>query len=444
MALLLLLRHILFIWFFVWSGIWRVALIPLLIWVWLMLYASPKKNDEGNTSLSMNEFFQEHVVTLSWIMIMIWLRWFLDVVAWWSSLMIWAGLVLLNLILRIWSYIFKYEDGTQVFHYGWYLSSILLFVSLGRMAPYQILLDCMIGWLSVTMAVYAFLIFVLWSVGLVKDRSLHYPLFITFNCCILYLVYYYTQQTLWLSLVVAQWYLLVLYALIWRVMDWTEATWYTTNEWDDLFKHILSWQTITRFKKRVVAWPVELIHDIQNFLEAIPSKSKSILGLFNVILVFGQTALFVFRMRDWAMWIDQLRFWLGVWFFFVSFLLLRSIWYAYKFQRIVAFVIINVALYLSIIALFGNNVVYIVWIWIIWTIVNSLLIFHRGFFDQKNILNDDDILYRIGGTVVTTCCNLYFMMLLPLSLQLVFSLICLYIWIQVFLIRYNLASIWKI
>jgi len=280
-----------------------------------------------------------------------------------------------------------YKDGQQVFHYWWYFSSILLFVSLARLTSHEFLLEVMLWWMSLTMAIYAFLIFVLGSVWLVKDRSLHYPLFITFNCCILYLIYYYTQQNVGLSLVVAQWYLLGLYALIRRIMQWKEQPHLTYDDSNDLFKHILSWQTITRFKKKITGGPVELINDIQWFLDSIPSKRKSIFGLFNILLVVGQIGLFVFRMKQWIVSLDQLWFWLWIGFFFMSFILLRSIWFAYKLQRIMAFIVINVALYLSIIALFGNNVVYIVWSWIIWTIVNSLLIFHHKTFDRRWVLD---------------------------------------------------------
>lgn len=442
MAILLIIRHLLFIAFFVRTWIWRVSLLPLVVWVGLMLYASPKKEEES-WWMWFKDFLHEHTITLSWMMIMIWLWWFLDVLMD-SSLMIWLWLVLLNLLLRIWSYLSSYKDGQQVFHYWWYFSSILLFVSLARLTSHEFLLEVMLWWMSLTMAIYAFLIFVLGSVWLVKDRSLHYPLFITFNCCILYLIYYYTQQNVGLSLVVAQWYLLGLYALIRRIMQWKEQPHLTYDDSNDLFKHILSWQTITRFKKKITGGPVELINDIQWFLDSIPSKRKSIFGLFNILLVVGQIGLFVFRMKQWIVSLDQLWFWLWIGFFFMSFILLRSIWFAYKLQRIMAFIVINVALYLSIIALFGNNVVYIVWSWIIWTIVNSLLIFHHKTFDRRWVLTDDDVFYWIWGTTITTLCNLYFMMLLPLSLQLVFSIILLYLGIQVFLIRYNLVSIWKI
>lgn len=441
MWFLLIARHLLFIVFFVRTWIRRFALFPLLIWVWLLLYASPKDTQQVRQGVSRNAFISDHLITIARLLIMVWLRWFLDILAD-SSLMIGIWLLWTNLVLWIVSYVLKYQDGKEVFHYWRYFASILLAISIARLGAFELLFDMFLLRLACTMAVYAFLVFVLAVVIDQPPKSLQYPLFITFNCCILYLIYYYTQQDLGLSLAVAQWYLLLIYSGIWHMVYNQNTNWlvYHDDE-DELFRHVLSWQKITRFNKKTTDATIALIDDLRQFLVEVTSWNKVLIWLLNIWLVIGQVTVFILAMQNIPASVDFIWLWAWVILFWASFVLLRSIWFSYKLQRVVAFVVINLALYLTIIAVFGNNIIYIVGLGIIWTVVNALLVMQHRVLDVYNYLTKKDYFYRIIWIGAISLCNIYFMIRLPLSLQLVFSLICFYIGIQAFMIRYALRAI---
>ncbi len=439
MGFLLIMWHLIFIVALIVIWVRWIALIPLLWWVALMLFASPKDSTAESKTLWINRLLQDHTITLARILIMVWLWWFLDVLTWWS-LEVWLWLLGINLLFWLWSYIFGYKDWREVFHYWWYFASLLFLVSLSRLWEYSMVLDMLVIWCSITMAVYAFLVFVLWAVDQTVWKSLHYPLFITFNCCIVYLIYHYTQQNIWLSLAWAQAYLLIVYGFIWQVLyDYQWLDWYNND--DDLFRHILSGQTITRFTRSLSPKTLEIYDDIRWFFSTIWSASKWVMWLLNIALVLGQVVLFLYHINDGVGHWDYVWFWAWVLLFFGSFILLRSIWFARKLQRIIAFVLLNIALYMTIIALFGNDIIFIVWLWVLRTVINSIVIIQRHFFDVRGILLDEDVSYWILWIIITSLCNLYFMIRMPLSFQVIFSMICLYIWIQVVLIRYSYNSL---
>lgn len=437
---ILIARHILFVAFFVLIGAWWVSVLPVLGGVFLLLYSS-SESTYSLTREGTNAFLKEHALSLSWIMVMIGLRGFLDIVTG-ASLQVVLWLMLCNLILWIGSYVTKYHDGKVIFHLGRYIASALFLVSTVGEYGFGVLFDLLVGWTSVTMAVYAFLVFVLGAVWMANDKSLHYPLFILFNCCIVYLIAHYTQGNGGFSLMAAQAYLMILYAGIWWIYNkYGTANPLLDESEDALFEHIMDGKLISRYSKPQVDSTIELVDDAYTFLGGINETGKQLMGLINVGLMIAQIALFIIRMQSWLIGLDSVWFRWGVGFFFGSFLLLRSIGFAYKIQRVMAFILLNFGIYLSIIARFGNDVVYIVGLGIIWTIVNSLAVFQLRFLDPRGVLTSEDVMYWIIGTGLATLCNIYFMFLLPVSYQLIFSMVFLYVGIQVFLMRYNVASL---
>lgn len=220
------------------------------------------------------------------------------------------GLLLCNLILRIGSYVTKYADGKIIFHLGWYIASALFVVTTVGEYGFGVLFDVAVGWTSVTMAIYAFLVFVLGAVGLANDKALHYPLFILFNCCIVYLIAHYTQGNGGFSLMAAQGYLMILYAGIWRIFSKYSAIQPLPQESGDaLFEHILEGKLISRYVKPQADATLELVDDAYHFLGGINETGKQLMGLINVGLMIAQIALFITRMQAGLVTLDSLWFW---------------------------------------------------------------------------------------------------------------------------------------
>jgi len=139
--------------------------------------------------------------------------------------------------------------------------------------------------------------------------------------------------------------------------------------------------------------------------------------------------------------LTQGMFRFGVAAFFVNYLLLREIWFYHKLQRAVAFVLINLGIYLSIIHAFGNQIFWLVLFGVGRSILNSILIFASNRFRIHDLLQRQDYLHWIGTNAVATLINLYFIARLPLSGQFRFSLIFLYIGVQFVLVLYTLRYV---
>jgi hypothetical protein len=166
-----------------------------------------------------------------------------------------------------------------------------------------------------------------------------------------------------------------------------------------------------------------------------------IISLFNVALIVGQVRVFLRGRGGGDQVTSQLILWFGIVAFFVNYLLLRTIDFYHQIQRVLAFILINFGIYLTIINLFGTEIVYLMSLGMLWSILNSLIMFHTGRLAKKGILEPADYLYRIGANSLVTLCNIYFVFFLPLSLQFRFSIGAIYFGIQFFLTLYNLRFV---
>lgn len=139
--------------------------------------------------------------------------------------------------------------------------------------------------------------------------------------------------------------------------------------------------------------------------------------------------------------LTQGMFWFGLAAFFVNYLLLREIGFYHSLQRVVAFVLINFGIYLSIIKGFGNQLFLLVVFGVGWSILNSLLIFLSNRFRFHDLLARQDYLIWIATNAFATVINIYFILRLPLSGQFRFSLVVLYLGIQAVLVLYTLRYV---
>lgn len=229
---------------------------------------------------------------------------------------------------------------------------------------------------ALTMALYAFIICIGGALGKKVHRSMTYPLFITLNICILFLIYRWTNDDVALSLVLGQVYLMILYCAIWRIGRWYEgeADPYVDED-EELFKSILSGRNLYKTKLRI---PLDrsIIEDLRLFISNLNSSTKFVISFFNIALVIGQVVYFINHMGGDATIFNEILLWFGIISFFVNYLLLRQIGFYHAMQRLMAFVLINFGIYLTIINLFGNDVVYIVGLGMIRSLLNSLAMFH--------------------------------------------------------------------
>lgn len=186
-----------------------------------------------------------------------------------------------------------------------------------------------------------------------------------------------------------------------------------------------------------------MVLDAHAFLRNLDDSTKFVISLFNIILIAAQIWYFVGGYGGYSLLRTEVLLWFGIIVFFVNYLLLRAINFYHSMQRAVAFLLINFGIYFTAGNIFGADVLYLMSIGMIWSMFNSLAIFHAKYFSEKGIFDYTDFMYWIGANVLSSLINLYLLFFLPVSLQMRFSLAALYFGIQFFLLLSNVRHIQK-
>lgn len=179
-----------------------------------------------------------------------------------------------------------------MFHVGYFASSFLTMWALFAL-PHGVEhgVEIIMLWVSLTMALYAFFVFVLGAVGIAISRNLSYPLFVTIHVCIMYLIYYYANHDTYLSLVLAQVYLSAVYCLIrWIHRYSLQVT--SPEQPQALFKHVLSGRRIATHHQGDPL-RLDMVLDAHAFLRNLDGTTKFVISLFNIILIVAQIWYFV-------------------------------------------------------------------------------------------------------------------------------------------------------
>jgi len=188
------------------------------------------------------------------------------------------------------------------------------------------------------------------------------------------------------------------------------------------------------------------IASIQKLTRETSEYTKMALSILNIITILTMMFLFwssigkVVNIRT-----IELIYWLSIILFTYNFITIKKIDYYYKIQRVFVFFIINFAIYLSLINVFGSEHNSVVWIAIGRNLLNSIAIFHSKQLLDKAIMVYHDYYYRIAANLVSTILNIGLIhKLLNLPDQLSFAIITFYLGIQGFLMYYNFNYIKKI
>ena len=229
---------------------------------------------------------------------------------------------------------------------------------------------------SLTMALYAFIVFIGRAIGKKIHHSMSYPLFILFTLSMMFLIYHYTHDDVILTLVLSQVMLMTLYCIIFGVYRYHDALEdHPIEESFTTLKRILSGKRLISKKPNMFV-QADIIRDLHGFLQKLDGTTKFIISFFNIVLISGQIYLFLMNLGQGDTIVNEILLWFGIIAFFVNYLLLRQIDFYHTMQRIVAFVLINFGIYLTVVNIFGADPVYIVGVGAVWSFLNSFVMFH--------------------------------------------------------------------
>lgn len=405
--------------FFYLIWLWYLALLPLAIFVFMLLHwvTNVFKNFKFEILREKRSLIFIRILTMigiSGILFFIWIK----------EISVYLTLLIINIFLRLWSHVFKYEDWKLIFEiWTWLINIIILwntlltewFFTFFKMFS---LIACLMLW------IYAFLQFIVW-IFFPKDEKRTYEIALLWIITLGSTLIKYFYNTDWIIPIC-----LFLLALI--------CIWiYITNKWEIPSKQpniisvrrILAWERI--FKKiKIPQRKISLHERIDNR----PIRFSRILEFFNLWLLIYLFVYFfygIFSSYEITLW---LRYWIWITFFLINTFLLKRIDCASNISRFALALIVNFVFY-SLLLLGRSNINSVLPILIIWWFVCQIALF---FVDRINIklFSNTDYIYRTIVTFIASICNIILLFHINLPKQFLFSLIFIYIWIELLLLYY--------
>ncbi|MBS8121742.1 hypothetical protein [Candidatus Vampirococcus lugosii] len=445
MLLLLIIYNIIFAYFFYLIDAWYFSFVPLGMLLFLFLTANnflSTSSSGGGSQVSIKKIIFNNLFYISWVLIIFGIYGisynieFFDI----SNIDISLGLIFLNIFFLSISYLFNYNDGKNIFHFGYYFSFVIFFYNFFTISFEWIdLLNLFLIFLSFTFILYTFLVFVIGAISnssLKEIKELNFIFFLFFVIIFIYIKLY---NSPYISVLISQVFLMIFFLFIYIINNLAKkSVFIKENELLPLEK-ILSGKRLLEEKK----YNYNVYEDINSFFSGIPWYLKFLLAILNIILIFSQILLFILNIGSGELFYYEIIYWIGNIIFFINFLLLKKIDYYYYLQRILSFFVINFGIYLTIINLFGENSFYISLFGVSWSILSSLLLFSSKSFVYKRLFFKEDYYFWIFANFITIFLNIYYIYDLQVEISLKISIILLYIGLWFFITYYNVRYIEK-
>ena len=396
-----------------------LAFLPIAVLIF-MLSHSLKNIFKG---VQIEKLFEKWSLILIWLVTMIWLSWILFFI-WIKEISVYLDLLILNLFLRIWSYVFEYNDGKLLFEiWSWMMIVVILWTALFWWWFYVFfqvfyILSCLMLW------VYSFLQFVIW-IFYTSDEKWIYEIFILWIVALWssLIRMFYPQEWImfaWLTI------LAIIFFGIYVVQRWEMPAKQTAKI---SVRRILAGERI--FKKlNVPKWKV-MVYDL---LEKSPLRFPRVLEFINLwLLIFLLLFFFwgIFTSSEIELW---LRYWAGIAMFLINIFLLKKIGYASDVSRFSMALIANFVLY-SVLLISWSSIENILPFLIVWGFLCQIAVFY---IDRINLtfFEEKDYQYRTIVTFIASICNIVLLCNIDLPSQFLFSVIFVYVWVELMLMYY--------
>lgn len=423
---------------------WRVWWIPLLclgaliVWWW----QRQQHLDDYDIEADVHEALQSYGIIAARTILLIWIRNLLSLF-WLITFSTWFWLLGFHLTLRIIALVMRYKDSERLAHWWRRLSWLMILFQTWQFKDRSLLGDVFSLFMVLWFAIYAAIVFIWWAIGLRVSRW--YPaLLVIFSqiTLIIWLAYQAPSFTIWTG-VGALIYLGFLYLFLERV-GIGQPTQSNTIHQDDLLLRILRGQDIADDRWQIkTSTTTSLLSFIQesaaHVFTKLPHRVSSVLWSFNGGIMLIQLCVIIWWISG-EQWLRiDIAFWVSSIVYIMNYFILQRQKIALPWQRALTFFIINFGVYLTMYHLFGNNPLALVICGIIWSVCNAIMMIAVR--QQQSLwLTDKDYQYWLFGNIAAICANSYFIILLPLSAQLRFTLIMIYLSLQALLLNYQLKK----
>jgi hypothetical protein len=444
----LILLHGVVFWFFIGRGRRWFSAIPFLGMVILGVWRYRRQQQASvDMRVDMQRILESYGVAIAWSILVIGI-WQLIQIFGLLTYTTWFRLLGGHMLVYLAALFLGKKDLAVIAHVGRRVSGALIVLQARQFGNRWLVMDMISMMISLSLALYACIVFVLGAMGSKIDRRIHALLFIFLQLTILVGVIYYSDTiTLW-TLLGGQIYLGVLYGVLQRIykermLPTLDIPWDT----EDLLHVILRGEQLhgQQIHKVGQAWSLrEMIFQIgDEVIQKLPTWSFRVLWAINLVFMLIQLVLILTgKTGDVGLWID-IWFWVSTGVYIINYIVLQKQKIDVWWQRALTFFLINFGIYLTIYHLFGNVPVYLVGCGVLWSLFNAGAMIHFRSSPIGALLTQKDYQYWLFGNMVAIAANSYFMFLLPMSLQLRFTLVMIYLALQALLLKYQLAPMKK-
>lgn len=412
--------------------LWYIWLIPLILLIGTLVYSIWDLSWKNKV----NSLVFDYGLFLAWIIILLWFflsAKFFDISTTNSILF----LIILNILFFIWSYLFNYEDWKKIAHI-WFLVSVLSFLTY----------TWILYWAETTFQTFSYMrilyfsliwftIFILW-IRYEISENLKY-LFFVLAWWVVILLLYKTIPNLYVFLIVLVVLLQVLYSSIYYILGHKPPSLYEQKEIS--VRRILAWE---RILKKQNDWKFKISQEVYEFIDNIPQAVKYCMEWINTFIILLLIYLYFKNTLSLNWSVEQIFYWVIMFGFIVNVYSLKKIDYTSIVQRLITFLVINFAIYISLFSAFKWDIELVALFGIVWNILSTSMVFSIHKTKIWSYLKKIDYSFWIFITLLAMIINIILLFNTQIQRAFLFPMILLYVWIQWFLVYYSIKYIKKI
>ncbi len=421
-----------FIAYFYAIWLWYLWLIPLILLIWILVYSIWDISIKNKV----NSLVIKYWLFLAWIIILLWFflsAKFFDVSTTNSILF----LIAVNIVFFLGSYVFKYEDGKNIAHIWFLVSAISLLIYTrivyGASTTFQIFSHI---W-TLYFALIWFTVFVL-SIKYDVHKNFQYLFFILAGGVIV-LVLHKLIPNFYVFLIVLVLLLQLLYSTIYYILNHKPPTLYEQKEIS--VRRILAWE---RILKKQPDWKIKIAQEVYDFVSDIPQAVKYCLEWINTFIILLLIYLYFKNTLSLKWSVEQLSYRVIMLWFIVNVYSLKKINYTSVIQRLITFLVINFAIYISLFSAFKWDIESVALFAIVRNILSTSMVFSIHKTKIWSYLKKIDYSFWIFTTLLALIVNIILLLNTQIQKAFLFPMILLYVWIQWFMVYYSIKYIKKI
>jgi len=439
MALFLLsLCVLIFSIYFYLIGLWYLCFIPLMFFFVLVWYFTSNMNLKTRAF----EVLWKYSLFIAWFIILGGLAILFHFFNF-SLINISLILVWMNLFLRIWSYLFNYKDWKSIFQFGYYISIFFLLLNAFILTNLHPNISGKYWFFDIFSIVFVAQLGIIWFIVFVvslKAEIENYMIYKLLFFCIwtVILIVIKEVENLYFALFIWNILLLALYSLIYKTLKKKPPVQEQIVEIS--VKRILAWERIN--KKNSDKRQNNFLNAVYNFFDKMPNFMKYFLEFFNTAIILILIVNYILNMWMIQDVYSQILYWFVIACYIVNVYVLKKIWYTNFVQRLLIFLVINFAIYISLFSIYNWNIASAIWWLIVRNIFSNLMIFytHKNFINK--ILQKSDYIYWLVSVAIAMIANIILLVWkTKLASQLLFALIFVYLWIQWMILFYSIRYV---